>query len=70
MPGTYLIFGDYRGASSMCCASSAPNATARALYFHKLIGKSGRKGNMVDWREMLNADCPKRDASQLHDRCD
>ena len=32
------------------------------LYFHKLIGKSGRKGNMVDWREMLNAECPKRDA--------
>jgi hypothetical protein len=30
----------------------------------------GRKGNMMKWREMLNADCPKRDASQLHDRCD
>jgi hypothetical protein len=27
-------------------------------------------GNLMKWREMLNADCPKRDASQLHDRCD
>jgi hypothetical protein len=26
-------------------------------------------GNMMKWREMLNADCPKRDA-RLHDRCD
>jgi hypothetical protein len=33
----------------------------------KLIEK-GRKGNMMKWREMLNADCPKRDG--LNDRCD
>jgi hypothetical protein len=29
---------------------------------HKLIEKYGRNGNMMKWREMLNADCPKRDA--------
>ena len=31
----------------------------------KLIEKYGRKGNMMKWREMLNADCPKRDATGL-----
>jgi len=36
----------------------------------KLIEKCGRKGNMMKWREMLNADCPKRDAAGLRDRCD
>ena len=36
----------------------------------KLIEKYGRKGNMMKWREMLNADCPKRDATGLHNRCD
>jgi hypothetical protein len=36
---------------------------------HKLIEKYGRNGNMMKWREMLNADCPKRDG-RLHDRCD
>jgi hypothetical protein len=25
---------------------------------------------MMKWREMLNADCPKRDAHSLQDRCD
>jgi hypothetical protein len=35
----------------------------------KLIEKHGRKGNLMVWREMLNGDCPKRDA-RLHDRCD
>ena len=36
----------------------------------KLIEKYGRKGNMMKWREVLNADCPKRDATGLHNRCD
>jgi outer membrane immunogenic protein len=33
----------------------------------KLIEKHGRKGNLMVWREMLNADCPRRDA-RIHDR--
>ena len=28
----------------------------------KLIEKHERKGNLMVWREMLNADCPGRDA--------
>ena len=31
--------------------------------------KYGRQGNLMKWREMLNADCPKRDA-RLSERCD
>jgi hypothetical protein len=42
---------------------------ASRYHVHRLIEKYGRMGNMMKWREMLNADCPKRDASQLHDRC-
>src|SRR5262245_31378860 len=29
----------------------------------KFIEKYGRSGNMTKWREQLNGDCPKRDAS-------
>jgi hypothetical protein len=36
----------------------------------KLIAQHGRKGNLMQWMEMLNGDCPKRDAPQLHERCD
>jgi hypothetical protein len=39
-------------------------------HVHKLIEKYGRKGNMMKWREILNAHCPKRDAHSLHERCD
>ena len=40
-----------------------------SYHVHKLIEKYGRNGNMMKWREMLKADCPKRD-TRLHDRCD
>jgi hypothetical protein len=38
-------------------------------HVHKLIERYGRMGNLMKWREMLNADCPKRDG-RLNDRCD
>jgi hypothetical protein len=51
--------------------SSAPNAAAEAcIPFTGLIEKHGRKGNMMKWKELLNGDCPKRDAHSLHERCD
>jgi hypothetical protein len=30
----------------------------------------GRRGNMMKWKQQLNGDCPKRDAHELHGRCD
>jgi hypothetical protein len=36
----------------------------------KLIEKYGRRGNMMKWKGLLSADYPKRDAHQLHERCD
>ena len=36
----------------------------------KLIEKYGRKANTMKWKEQLNGDCPKRDAQNLHERCD
>ena len=36
----------------------------------RLIEKHGREGSLMIWKEGLNADCPKRDATGLHNRCD
>jgi hypothetical protein len=36
----------------------------------KLIERYGRDGNMQTWRASLSADCPKRDAFAIHERCD
>ena len=36
-------------------------------YLHRLIEKHGRKGNMMKWKELLNGDCPKRDAHSVQE---
>ena len=36
----------------------------------RLIAQCGRKASMMKWKVQLNGDCPKRNAPQLHDRCD
>ena len=36
----------------------------------KLIEQHGHRGNMSKWVSNLRGDCPKRNAAQLHERCD
>jgi hypothetical protein len=68
---TYLIFGGIGGKLDVLRVECATCDREGARYHvHKLIAKHGRKGNMMKWRDKLSADCPKRDAHGLHDRCD
>jgi hypothetical protein len=46
------------------------NARGAAYRVRQLIEKYGRKASMMEWKEQLNGDCPRRGAAQLHDRCD
>jgi hypothetical protein len=68
MHRNYVVFGDI----STCSASSAPNAAAGAsiTFTGCLMKKHGRKGNMMKWKELLDSDCPRRDAHSLQERCD
>jgi hypothetical protein len=65
-----LVFGDIDGKLEVprveCtkCDRTGRHSVAR------LIAKHGRMGNMMKWKEQLNADCPKQEAHSLHDRCD
>jgi hypothetical protein len=67
MPRTYLVFGDIEGKLDVLRIVWTKGDRKGRYHVHKLIEKYGRQGNM---REMLNADCPKRDATGLHNRCD
>jgi len=49
--------------SSTCSASNAPNAPAKvAIASAGSSRNTGRKANMMKWKEQLNGDCPRRDA--------
>ena len=67
---TYLVFGDIEGKLDMLRVECTKCDRKGRYSVAKLIEKHGRKGNMMKWREMLSADCPKRDATGLHNRCD
>jgi hypothetical protein len=69
MPRTYLVFGAIEGKLDVLRVECTKCDRKGRYHVHKLIEKYGRMGNLMKWREMLNADCPKRDA-RLQDRCD
>jgi hypothetical protein len=62
MPRTYLVFGDIEGKLDVLRVECTKCDRKRRCHVQKLIEKYGRNGNMMKWREMLTADCPKRDA--------
>jgi|GEM_PF-1205733 len=68
MARAYLIFGDIGGKLDVLRVECTRCDRKGRYSVAKLIEKYGRKGNMMKWREMLNADCPKRDATGLHNR--
>jgi hypothetical protein len=70
MTRTYLIFGDIEGKLDVLRVECTKCDRKGRYSVAKLIEKHGRKGNMMKWREMLSTDCPKRDATGLHNRSD
>ena len=58
MARTYLVFGDIEGKLDVLCVECT-KCDRRGLHLVcKLIERHGRKGNLLVWRDMLNADCP------------
>jgi hypothetical protein len=70
MARTYLVFGDIEGKLDVLCVECTKCPRKGRYSVPRLIEKYGRKTNMMKWKEQLKGDCPKRDAHQLHERCD
>jgi hypothetical protein len=69
LPRGYLTFGDIEGKLDVLRVECTKCDRKGRYHVHKLIERYGRNDNMMKWREMLDADCPKRDA-RMHDRSD
>ena len=70
MARTYLVFGDIEGKLNVLRVECGRCGRKGRYNVRGLIGKYGCDGNMMKWKEQLNGDCPKRDAPQMHNRCD
>jgi hypothetical protein len=65
----YPTFGDIEGRLDVLHVECTKCGRGGRYGVARLIEKHGRNGNMSKWLEMLNSDCPKRDA-RPQDRCD
>jgi hypothetical protein len=70
MARTFLVFGNIEGKLDVLRVECARCQRKGRYHVRKLIEKYGRNANMMKWKEQLNGDCPRRDAPQMHDRCD
>jgi hypothetical protein len=66
----YLVFGDIEGKLDVLRVECTRCPRKGSYSVRGLIEQHGRDGRMMVWKEGLNSDCPKREAPQLHDRCD
>ena len=66
----HIVFGDIEGKLDVLRIECTKCGRGGHYGVARLIAKHGREGSLMKWREMLNADCPKRDAHSLTDRCD
>jgi hypothetical protein len=70
MARAYLIFGDIEGKLNVLRVECTRCSRKGRYSVCRLIAQYGRKASMMKWKDQLKGDCPKRDAPQLHDRCD
>jgi hypothetical protein len=70
MSRDYLTFGDIEGKLEMLRIECTRCPRKGRYSVAKLIAKHGRRGNMTKWASDLKGDCPRREAAQLHERCD
>jgi hypothetical protein len=67
---TYLTFGDLAGKLDVLRIECTRCPRKGRYSVARLIAQHGRPGNMTMWVSNLKGDYPKRDAPQLHERCD
>ena len=70
MASTYLVFANIEGKLDLLRVECTRCPRKGRYSVRRLIEKYGRNANMMKWKEQLNGDCPKRDAPQMHNRCD
>jgi hypothetical protein len=70
MAPTYLTFGDIAGKLHILRVECTLCPRKGRYSVAKLVPQYGRRGNMSKWVSDLRGDCPKRNAPQLHERCD
>jgi hypothetical protein len=64
-----IIFGDLFGKLDMLRVACDKCGRDGCYGLRRLIEKRGRDAKLVDWLDELTAECPKKTAHNMNDRC-
>jgi hypothetical protein len=70
MARSYLVFGDIESKLDVLRVECTRCSRKGSYRVRQFVEKYGRDASMMKWKEQLNDSCPRRDAPQLHERCD
>ena len=64
-----IIFGDLIGNLDVLYVHCAKCNRAGRYQLQRLIEQRGRNAKIIDWLDEITADCPKKSAHNMRDRC-
>ena len=64
-----IIFSDLIGTTEVLRVTCEKCGRDGRYLLARLIRKRGRDAKLVDWLDELTADCPKKQARNVSDRC-
>lgn len=63
------IFGDLVGKLSVLHVSCSKCPRQSRYFVPRLISAHGHNSKVIDWLDVITADCPKRSAHNMNDQC-
>jgi hypothetical protein len=68
-PDGAIIFGDLKGKLSVLKVKCSKCPRQGHYIVPRLIRAYGMNAKVIDWIDVLTADCPKRIANNMNDQC-
>jgi hypothetical protein len=64
-----ITFGDLVGKLDLLAVACEKCGRSGRYSVHRLIEQRGRDGKIIDWKDGITADCPRRKAANYSDQC-
>jgi hypothetical protein len=64
-----IVFGDLAGKLDVLAVECAKCGRRGRYALGRLIERQGRDGKLIDWKDELTADCPRKIARNISDQC-
>ena len=64
-----IVFGDLVGKLDVLVVACEKCGRAGRYAVRRLVEERGRNGKLIDWKDEITADCPRRVAQNYSDQC-